>query len=577
MHSPVRTTYLQPYQTRLASGTGWLLLSLITCIYLLPGIFGHGPWKQDETYSFGIIHHMLSNGEYLVPTNAGQPFMEKPPLYYWTAVVFAHALSPWLNYADGARVTSVFYMLITLYFVALSAKAAWSENDFFNMRVFGTLILFAGTAGVVKHAHDMFTDVALMCGSAIATYGLLQIALDQQARKPRWSVALCFGLGVGIAEMSKGLFIPIVFAATAFWVGVIVRECRSWSYLRMVGLAVLVSLPFFIIWPVLLAMHSLPLFMEWFWYNNVGRFVGFSVKKLGSDNDSTVILRALSGFALPGAPLALLALLGGEWRNIRQPHIAIPLIFAVIALAILQSSATARQLYLLPLILPLCLIGANVVPRLPSWAHLLWDWFSRLFFGIVTGLLWLIYVISVGAPEYHYHLTYLGKWLPLAYVTPLQPLALTGALVATLVWLLSQPYIKQCGNWRGAVSWFAGITLMWSVAFTLILPWADYAKSYEYVYEDLAATLSPSWRYGDCMASISLGESEAPMLLYYTGILHQPVDLSRSTDCRWVIVQTPFGVGLPDGDWVQFWKGSRDGDGQTFTVYQRRYPALSQN
>ncbi|CAH2788159.1 MAG: Putative transmembrane protein [uncultured Paraburkholderia sp.] len=42
---------------------------------------GHDPWKQDETYTFGIVKHMLDTGDLVVPTNAGQPFVEKPPVY----------------------------------------------------------------------------------------------------------------------------------------------------------------------------------------------------------------------------------------------------------------------------------------------------------------------------------------------------------------------------------------------------------------------------------------------------------------------------------------------------------------
>jgi hypothetical protein len=399
-----------------------LLLAAVACAYLLPGIFGHGPWKQDEAYSFGMIHHMLTSGDYLVPTNAGVPFMEKPPLYYWTAALFATVLHPWLSYADGARVTSVFFMLVTLLFVARIARAAWNEEDFLNARVLGTLALFAGTVGMIKHAHDMFTDVALVCGGTIAMYGLLRIALNEQRKTPRLSAALWFGLGVGIAEMSKGLFVPIIYTATALLVGLLVRECRSRSYLRMVSLAVLVSLPFFVIWPVLLAQHSLPLFMEWFWDNNVGRFLGFSVNKLGSDNDHTVIFRALTGFALPGAPLAIVALAGGEWRKTRQPRVAIPLAFTSVCVALLLTSATARQLYLLPLILPLCLLGSAAIDRLHDWVHLSWDWFARLFFGGMTALVWTIYVISIGPVEHHHYFSNLAKWLPLGFITPLQPL-----------------------------------------------------------------------------------------------------------------------------------------------------------
>ena len=574
MLSPVRSPYLTPFQQHLSPKAAWLILAAVACAYLLPGIFGHGPWKQDEAYSFGMIHHMLTNGDYLVPTNAGVPFMEKPPLYYWTAALFATALHPWLSYADGARVTSVFFMLVTLLFVARIARAAWNEEDFLNARVLGTLALFAGTVGMIKHAHDMFTDVALVCGGAIAMYGLLRIALNEQRKTPRLSAALWFGLGVGIAEMSKGLFVPVIYAATALLVGLLVRECRSRSYLRMVGLAVLVSLPFFIIWPALLAQHSMPLFMEWFWDNNVGRFLGFSVKKLGSDNDHTVIFRALTGFALPGAPLAVLAIAGGEWRRIRQPRVAIPLAFTSVCVALLLASATARQLYLLPLILPLCLLGSAAIDRLHDWVHLSWDWFARLFFGGMTALVWTIYVISIGPVEHHHYLSYLAKWLPLGFITPLQPLALGAAILMTLGWLRCLPRLKQCGKWRGALSWFAGLTLMWGAAYTLLLPWGDFAKSFEYVYARLSDQLKPEWRDDDCMASIGLGESEAPMLFYYTGILHQPIDKSRTTSCRWAIVQTPFGTGLPKGVWTPFWEGARDGDEeQTFNVYRRIAPA----
>ena len=101
---PVSAAGGQALPARLA----WLLLILAGAAWLLPGVFGHGPWKQDETYTFGMIHHMLVSGEYLVPTNAGQPFMEKPPLYYWTAALLAKLAYPLLPYHEGARLASVF-------------------------------------------------------------------------------------------------------------------------------------------------------------------------------------------------------------------------------------------------------------------------------------------------------------------------------------------------------------------------------------------------------------------------------------------------------------------------------------
>lgn len=566
---PARPT-ATPGKRALPPRLAWLLLVLAGAAWLLPGIFGHGPWKQDETYSFGMIHHMLVSGQYLVPTNAGQPFMEKPPLYYWTAVLTAKLFHPLLPYHDGARLATVFYNLVTLVFVARIAKLMWQQHSLMSLPVLATLALFAGSPGMVKHAHDMFTDVALVAGGAMATYGLLLIALNEEHRTPSWKAAFWFGLGVGITLMSKGLFVPLTFAATSLAVSMLVPACRSRSYWKMVGAAVLVSLPFFVIWPALLAQHSMPLFMEWFWDNNVGRFFGFSVQKLGSDNDHTVILRALAGFALPVSLLAVLALSAGDWRQANTARVALPLAFGAISLAVLQSSATARQLYLLPVLLPLAMLGARALPRLPQRVSLVWDWCSRLLFGALAAGIWAVYLISTGPADQHQAIGFMGKWLPLDFVTPIYPLAVLAAGAMSVLWIASLGLLRRAGQWRGAFSWFGGMTLMWGLAFTLLMPWADYGKSYEYVYTDLKAQIGPLWQEGDCMASQALGESEAPMLFYYTGILHQPVAGRARTHCRWLIQEMPEATRRAHGHWTLFWEGRRDGDqGQLFKVYQR--------
>ncbi|WP_310512336.1 hypothetical protein [Arsenophonus sp.] len=93
---------------------GFLLFMLI---YLLPGIFGHNPWKQDENYSFGIIQTMYETGNWLISTNAGQPFMEKPPLYYWIATTAVHLFSSWLPMHDAARTATLFFSALSLFFL----------------------------------------------------------------------------------------------------------------------------------------------------------------------------------------------------------------------------------------------------------------------------------------------------------------------------------------------------------------------------------------------------------------------------------------------------------------------------
>lgn len=572
---------------RTASPASWIILLVaVAAAYLIPGIFGHGPWKQDETYSFGIIYNMITTGDYLVPTNAGIHFMEKPPLYYWTAAITAQLLSPILPYHDGARFASLLYMAITLVFITKIVRAGWQETTVFTPRVLATLALFAGTAGMLKHAHDMFTDVSLVCGSAIALYGLLRIVQNLENGAPLKMDAFWFGLGSGMAFLSKGLLVPGVYGITVFVLPFLFHQCRSLAYVRLIALAALVAVPFATIWPALLYQHSFPLFMKWFWDNNFGRFFGFSVAELGAANVDGLGWRAPFEFLIPTTPLVILALVTGMWRQIRQPVIGITLVFSVIMTAILVTSASARHLYYLPLALPFALLSIPALERLPARVHTIWDWFSRCVFGLVIAVLWFAFIVSTLPVEHHHLVKFLGKHVPLDYVSTIAPLSLIAALAMTIGWLISLPRLKQYPQWRGAFSWFGGITVMWGILATVLLPWIDTAKSYEYVYTELADKIRPEWQDGDCMASFRLGESESPTLLYYAGILHTPLEFKgeEAKQCRWLIIQQQFNLPtqvarqehelaikkLLTPEWVPFWEGRRANDHvQLLRVFKR--------
>ena len=75
---------------------------LIAAAWLLPGLVGHEPWKPDEAYTFGLRHIALT-GDWVVPTLAGEPFMEKPPLFFISAAFAMRCLSGWLSAPDAAR------------------------------------------------------------------------------------------------------------------------------------------------------------------------------------------------------------------------------------------------------------------------------------------------------------------------------------------------------------------------------------------------------------------------------------------------------------------------------------------
>ena len=109
--------FLQPSDPHPVTPLKALMLGTLCVVWLLTGLVGHDPWKPDEAYSFGLIFSMLQGEHWLVPTLAGDPFMENPPLFYWTAALSAQLFSPLLPLHDGARLASGFYTGLTLLFI----------------------------------------------------------------------------------------------------------------------------------------------------------------------------------------------------------------------------------------------------------------------------------------------------------------------------------------------------------------------------------------------------------------------------------------------------------------------------
>ncbi|WP_210504941.1 ArnT family glycosyltransferase, partial [Pantoea ananatis] len=148
-------------------------ISLVLCVlvficWLLPGLFGHEPWKPDEAYTFGLIRHIAQTGDWVVPTLAGEPFMEKPPLYFIVASFFLRLFSPLLGEPDAARMATGFFIVLACYAIALSARELFGKGA----GRWAVLILFA-CLGFPVRAHQMITDIALLAGGATGIYGFI--------------------------------------------------------------------------------------------------------------------------------------------------------------------------------------------------------------------------------------------------------------------------------------------------------------------------------------------------------------------------------------------------------------------
>ena len=142
-----------------------LLVALLCAAWILPGLF-HDPWKPDEAYTFGVIFDLLQGGSWVVPTLTGEPFLDKPPLFYLTAAATAKLFSFALPLHDAARVATGLWIAVTFAFTALAGRELYGAR-------YGAVsaLLLLGCFGFVVRGHQLITDVALLAGFAMAYYG----------------------------------------------------------------------------------------------------------------------------------------------------------------------------------------------------------------------------------------------------------------------------------------------------------------------------------------------------------------------------------------------------------------------
>jgi 4-amino-4-deoxy-L-arabinose transferase-like glycosyltransferase len=525
-------------------------------LYALPGLTGHEPWKQDETYIAEIVRSMSATGDLVVPTMAGETFMEKPPLYYWVAAAIAGCLATVLPLCDGARLANGLFVLLACAAVARCGRR-WRGREFGRTAVFVLL----GCLGLEAYAHLMLTDLALLAGVAIGLAGL-----------PRWqgqpaASGLEIGTGVGVGFLAKGLIAPGVFALTAILLPLCFGRWRRRAYLRTALVALAAALPWLLIWPVALYVRSPALFSDWFWLNNIGRFVGFSVAELGAAHDRGFWLRNLWWITLPAGPLALLSL----WRErhaLRSDELLQAcLVMAIVMLGVLASSASARGGYALPLLIPLSVLGAASAMAPGPRAERVWRRSGQLLFGAIAVLLWLAWAYIMFssdplhldalyaqlAPSPDRRLDAVPGWCALATVVAL----------ALMFWRRPRQAALQ--------TWTVGLALCWLLLAGLFMPWVDQVKSYRQVFTEMHSALPPA---AGCIASEGLGESERAMLDYYEGVITQRLELLPHADCRLLLVEDARGRAPHRIDgriWIRLWEGGRPADDQErFRLYRRR-------
>ncbi len=527
-----------------------VLLGLLCLIWLGTGLVGHDPWKPDDAFSFRMIYSMLHHGDWLVPTLAGEPFLDKPPLYYWTAALSAKLFSPLLPLHDGARLASGFYTALTLLFIGLAGRRLYGEN-----RGWAAAIILIGCLGMLVRAHQMVTDLALLAGCAMMLFGF---ALSQERH---WRAGILIGTGMGIGFMSKGFISPIFFVLIAASLPVLFQNWRTRHYYSSLAIACLFALPWLTIWPFLLYQHSPNLFADWAWTHNIGNWISYA--KSGPGKDAFYYLENLPWLAWPALPLGAWVVWKSRKRLAQRDDLQLPLVSFVVMFIALSFSASIAELFALPMLLPITLLATASLSMLKRGAANALDWFGIMTFALLAILMWWGWaglLLDNNAKITHWLKDFQPGFEPELHTAPF-----VIAIIATVLWVVMVWRVGRSMR-RATLNWTSGITLIWILTMTLWLPWLDSGKSYRDMVLSLKQALP---EHHLCIAGEGLGEGQRAMLEYFGNILTQH-DYKHRCDLRLIQGAKLSRPLLDEKRWKKIWDGSRKGDkGEHYRLYRR--------
>lgn len=524
-----------------------VLFVLICAAWIVPGLVGHDPWKPDEAHTFGLVHHLLQGGGWVIPTLAGEPHVDKPPLFILTAAAFAKLFSFLLPLHDAARLASGFYMALAFGFIAAAGRLLHGPQ-----RGWLATLLVLGSLGLVVRAHQLIADTALFAGFAIGCYGLALML-----RRPN-AGGFWLGTGLGLGFMAKGLLAPVVLGLTAL---VLLLACQQWRNRAAwtgMSFALLAALPWLAIWPIALYSQSPGLFWDWLWTNNIGRMTapGVLVPRI----EHLGYLSVLPWYAWPSLPLALWVLWGTRVSRFGRPAIQLPVVLFLCSFVVLSIRGETRELHAMPMLIPLGLLATAAVDNMRRGASNAMYWFSVMgftFFAIVAWIYWS--ALELGLPQrlsLHLH-----KLQP-AYESHVRWPALIAGLAYSAAWIVLLVKLKRSFE-RPVVVWAAGTTLIWGLLMSLFVDYADTSKSYRSMIAGMVRSLPAHY---DCVSSRGLGESQRALLHYHADILTYREEIpTRQRSCELLLVQGQRAEPpeIPQG-WHQIWEGTRPGEKEEY-------------
>jgi len=304
------------------------LLLVLPALLLYPKL-SYALIEPDESRYAQIPREMLQRGDWVVPTLQGEPYLDKPPLFYWL-VMLSYAV---LGVGEGpARLVPALCVHGTLLAIYLLGRRSVGERP----------ALVAAVVLLVAPGFMVMSRLLILDGLLLLLTTLTILCALEAVRRPNlhygWWLASAVACGLGV--LCKGPVIVILLAGPlALYFGRL--TWRAGLLYLVVVLAL--SLP----WFVALGLRQPEFLHYFFWQHNVERFLAPSMHVKGVWFYGPVVLGVLFPASLLIWPL-LRFLLSRDTADARTPELAFHLVAGGWCILFFTLSSCKLPTYILP-------------------------------------------------------------------------------------------------------------------------------------------------------------------------------------------------------------------------------------
>ena len=171
----------------------WGLFSLCL-LYILPGLIGRDPWKNEDAAGFGIMWTMAHGNlnDWLWPHIVGLPLPQEGPLAFWIGALCIKLFGPIFGDVFASRIAIILFFLLgasavwyTAYYLGRRSEAQPMRlafggqpepRDFGRTLADAALLIYLGSLGLLLNSHQSNAEALHVSLTALLLYTAVRYA-----------------------------------------------------------------------------------------------------------------------------------------------------------------------------------------------------------------------------------------------------------------------------------------------------------------------------------------------------------------------------------------------------------------